>query len=565
MFDIKSLNLIQQADPIAIMRNSKAAQGNRDEGQLFSELLDVTETQRIERRPENEPRQQDRNVETVDRRDRRPRSERREESRPVEIRQDERPLRSPAEPEPERETQLQEIREPHENEVRPEENRDQTHEPDDQHEPAEPQNETGEPAGENPDAEEQSQPVEVDTQVNLMVLNELVAGDRQGDTQVAAQETDQQDQQQTERQTDQTIARVQQQATGQQIQQTVDTGQTADVGQAVDTGQTDDAQRDASQTRRQVQATEQPQAVEDRPVQKQENATSTQQAVRSEQVDVEAPRPHVSEERSDGDARDATKMAAEPETGERGTAQAKHSTDAVAAAAGNATEQQTSEIVPEEGESRDGREDAVKTATAQFQFGGGDRQTSEGTGQQADGQAQPRAGGESGASLTQADAAGSRIEEMTGGPQRNDGTARADQQAFVDRVIRSIRTHFARDGGGRMTVQLDPPNLGRMTLDLRIRAGVLTASVETTTEAARSMITAGLSQLRGALSEQGITVERFEVHVANGGQQARQDAADGEDSPNARHRRRGRGGMYAGGEAIDQTVPLQSADLDVVA
>lgn len=566
-FDIKSLNLIQQADPIAIARNSKAAQGNRDEGQLFSELLNVTETQRVERRPENEPKQRDRNVETIDRRERRPRSERREESRPVEIQRDERSMRPAVEPERERETQIQE---PVEHEPQPTENSEQTQEPNDQHESAEPGNETGEPVVENPDDEEQPQPVEVDMQVDQMVLSELVVGDRQGDTQgdtqVAVQKTDQPDQQQADRQTGQTVAGVQQQAADRQVQQIQQVQQAADTGQAVVVGQADDAMRDVSQPREQALATEQTHLTEDRPIQKQENAASAQQAtaVQNEQIEVESSRPRVSDERPDGDGRDV-KTAVEPGAGERETAHAKHSTDAVTVAASSATEQQTSEVAPEEGESRDGREDAAKTVAAQFQFGGDDRQSSEGMGQQTAGQAQPREGGESGAPQVQTDVAGNRAEEMTGGSQRSDGPARVNQQAFVDRVISSIRTHFTRDGGGRMTVQLDPPNLGRMALDLRIRAGVLTASIETTTEAARSMITAGLSQLRGALAEQGITVERFEVHVASGGQQTRQDAADGDDSPNARHRRRGRGGMYAGDEAIDQTVPLQSADLDVVA
>ena len=36
--DVKSLNLIQQIDPGAMVRNPKSVHGHKDEGQLFGEL-----------------------------------------------------------------------------------------------------------------------------------------------------------------------------------------------------------------------------------------------------------------------------------------------------------------------------------------------------------------------------------------------------------------------------------------------------------------------------------------------------------------------------------------------
>ena len=142
----------------------------------------------------------------------------------------------------------------------------------------------------------------------------------------------------------------------------------------------------------------------------------------------------------------------------------------------------------------------------------------------------------------------------------------AAEQAMIDRVIRSVRTHFERGGGGRMTVQLGPPSLGRMTLELRVRGGVLSATIQTTTEAARAALSGGLSQLRSTLAEQGIQVERFEVYVAADGRRLGGEGNADADGDGARRRRRGRAGaLDTSGTAPAATVPMLSGDLDVMA
>ncbi len=68
-------------------------------------------------------------------------------------------------------------------------------------------------------------------------------------------------------------------------------------------------------------------------------------------------------------------------------------------------------------------------------------------------------------------------------------------------------------GESRVRILLEPPRLGSVRIQMAVKDGVLNASFETQTPAARHVITQNLAHLRAALEEQGIEVGEFSVSV----------------------------------------------------
>jgi len=98
----------------------------------------------------------------------------------------------------------------------------------------------------------------------------------------------------------------------------------------------------------------------------------------------------------------------------------------------------------------------------------------------------------------------------------------ADTARFVGRVARAF--HFAQERGGTLQLRLSPPELGSLRLALTVKDGVLSASLETETPAARRLLLDHLPALRDRLAEQNVRVERFDVEV-------RRDGSEGSSDP----------------------------------
>ncbi len=82
----------------------------------------------------------------------------------------------------------------------------------------------------------------------------------------------------------------------------------------------------------------------------------------------------------------------------------------------------------------------------------------------------------------------------------------------VDRIARVMRAHMgSRDSQVRL--QLDPPDLGRVRIDIRMRHSTLVLNIQTETAAGREALAGRLNELREALQQQGIHVERANVQM----------------------------------------------------
>ncbi len=98
-------------------------------------------------------------------------------------------------------------------------------------------------------------------------------------------------------------------------------------------------------------------------------------------------------------------------------------------------------------------------------------------------------------------------------------STRANQTESIEKIIRSMRVATER-GESKVRILLDPPRLGSVRVSMNIKDGVLNASFETQSQAARHIIAQDLPTLKTALEQQGIEVGEFSVSVDQGESQA---------------------------------------------
>ena len=102
----------------------------------------------------------------------------------------------------------------------------------------------------------------------------------------------------------------------------------------------------------------------------------------------------------------------------------------------------------------------------------------------------------------------------TGDPNaRGPNLTDADQARFVDRVARAVQA--TGDRGGTLRLRLSPPELGSLTLEIRVQGGTVAARVEADTPAARNLLLENLPLLRERLAEHGMRVEQFDVDLTD--------------------------------------------------
>jgi flagellar hook-length control protein FliK len=89
----------------------------------------------------------------------------------------------------------------------------------------------------------------------------------------------------------------------------------------------------------------------------------------------------------------------------------------------------------------------------------------------------------------------------------------SDQARFVDRVARAVQA--TGDRGGTLRLRLSPPELGSLTLEIKVQGGAVTARVEADTVGARALLLENLPLLRERLAEQGMRVDQFDVDLTD--------------------------------------------------
>ncbi len=81
---------------------------------------------------------------------------------------------------------------------------------------------------------------------------------------------------------------------------------------------------------------------------------------------------------------------------------------------------------------------------------------------------------------------------------------------WVPQVLPKVE-NLVEQGGGKMTLQLDPPEMGKLTIEVTTRGKNVELAIHADSEATRSTIEGGLSDLRLALQTQDLQLTHAEV------------------------------------------------------
>ncbi|MHB0912665.1 MAG: flagellar hook-length control protein FliK [Armatimonadota bacterium] len=94
----------------------------------------------------------------------------------------------------------------------------------------------------------------------------------------------------------------------------------------------------------------------------------------------------------------------------------------------------------------------------------------------------------------------------------------AMRSKIIRQVVRAAEVHLF-EGGGNMTLRLDPPHLGTVQMSVSVDNGSVTANLQTGTATASHLLQSDLPALKQALADAGINVDAINVSVGgNSGQ-----------------------------------------------
>jgi flagellar hook-length control protein FliK len=109
--------------------------------------------------------------------------------------------------------------------------------------------------------------------------------------------------------------------------------------------------------------------------------------------------------------------------------------------------------------------------------------------------------------------------ELVGAADLAATAAPIDDEAFEQQIVQAIRLQW-QSGLGEATIKLQPPELGSMTVSLKVEGGAVSADVRVETTTAQQWIAGHELDLRSGLERHGLTLER--MTVSQDAQQLRQ-------------------------------------------
>jgi hypothetical protein len=99
----------------------------------------------------------------------------------------------------------------------------------------------------------------------------------------------------------------------------------------------------------------------------------------------------------------------------------------------------------------------------------------------------------------------------------------AEAQVVVPQIVKAIRLQW-KQGLGEARIRLEPEHLGEVRVSLRVQAGAVTAVVTAENPAVQAWIETRQQELKNALGEQGLRLQRFEVVVDPEGRRQSREA-----------------------------------------
>lgn len=127
------------------------------------------------------------------------------------------------------------------------------------------------------------------------------------------------------------------------------------------------------------------------------------------------------------------------------------------------------------------------------------------------------------------------------------------QQPASSGVDAAVRLLGGSNGSGKqeVTLQLDPPELGRMRLEVRMEEQTMSLRVDVQNRAVAKLVETRLPELRDALSAHGISIDKSQVIIrtadAHGGSLGRESDSSANQQPGGHHG--GSEGFFSEGQA----------------
>lgn len=100
----------------------------------------------------------------------------------------------------------------------------------------------------------------------------------------------------------------------------------------------------------------------------------------------------------------------------------------------------------------------------------------------------------------------------TYGTVLQDGGNEFNVAHVIEQVAYAIQGTQA--GGQELKLQLNPPDLGLLQVNVSVHDGVLSARLETQNPTTQQILVDNLSQLKNSLTQQGVAFDRIEVNLA---------------------------------------------------
>jgi len=115
-------------------------------------------------------------------------------------------------------------------------------------------------------------------------------------------------------------------------------------------------------------------------------------------------------------------------------------------------------------------------------------------------------------------------------------------QAVVSQVLDGA-VDVLRNGSGRVALTLQPPQLGKLDLDVAVKDNHVTMIMLADNQEVKQMLQSGMDDLRNALQDKGFQIDRMEVLVQNRPDDAgagfwQEAGFSGDDSPAGEQRKR---------------------------
>ncbi|MEM7227921.1 MAG: flagellar hook-length control protein FliK [Planctomycetota bacterium] len=108
-----------------------------------------------------------------------------------------------------------------------------------------------------------------------------------------------------------------------------------------------------------------------------------------------------------------------------------------------------------------------------------------------------------------------------------------DENAFAGRIVRGLRAMINQQGG-TLNMRLTPPELGDVRIAMSINRDVVSAQFFAQSPEAQALLDKHLGTLRASLEQQGMTVEKLQVHHTTATQSANASASGEQDQDDTR-------------------------------